>query len=198
MQHLVSRVVFCVLLLIETFAVVVFIRNIDQLDFDFSIRFVELLTLGTTVFLAWWVAKRLEKGVSEERFEKELLIKKLADLDGELKEFKNWIDKGSSFLATLMESKLKEYRSVSSQISSELTCRYDSISKDINKGNSLPYLITKLKKLCTLVPADQNDNSICLQEEEYIYNSDRLNEIDKQIILIRDKIFRLQLRINRE
>ena len=138
MQHLVSRVVFCVLLLIETFAVVVFIRNIDQLDFDFSIRFVELLTLGITVFLAWWVAKRLEKGVSEERFEKELLINKLADLDGELKEFKNWIDKGSSFLATLMESKLKEYRSVSSQISSELTCRYDSISKDINKGNSLP------------------------------------------------------------
>ncbi len=198
MQHLGSKMVFGLLLLLGTFAFVVFVKNVDQLDFDFTVPIIELLTLATTIFLAWWVAKRLEKGVSEERFEKELIIDKLRELDKGLKDFKGWIDDGGTYLATLMESKLKEYRSISSQIVSVLSTSYENISRDYNKEKSLPGQVTRLKRLCTFVPANPQDDSICLQEEEYIYNSDRLNLIDKQIILIRNEIFQLQLRINRE
>lgn len=197
MQSLINKIVLCVMFLIGAFAIVVVLRNLNQIDFDFKLPVTDLISIGVTVFLAWWVADKIEKGLSEERYEKELLNKKLSELDGYLKDFKNWIDTGDSFLSTVMESRLKEYRRIASQVNKVLENRYNNISKNYQGRNSLPGRITMLKQLCTLVPLRNDSNEITLEEEEYTYDSIRVSMIDRVIDLIREEIFQVQLRINR-
>lgn len=197
MQSLINKIVLCVMFLIGAFAIVVVLRNLNQIDFDFKLPVTDLISIGVTVFLAWWVADKIEKGLSEERYEKELLNKKLSELDGYLKDFKNWIDTGDSFLSTVMESRLKEYRRIASQVNKVLENRYNNISKNYQGRNSLPGRITMLKQLCTLVPLRNDSNEITLEEEEYTYDSIRVSMIDRLIDLIREEIFQVQLRINR-
>ena len=196
MQRLVSRGVLCVLFLLGAYAFVVIIRHWSLIDFDFKIPVMDVLTLGATIFLAWWVAGKLERGHTEDRFEKQLIKERLDDLSKDLKEFKKWIDGGGTFLAPLMESKLTEYRSIAASISSALSEGYQRISTDFQGKKSLPGRLTVLKQLCTFVPTTPQDE-ISLIEEEYTYNSDRMTAIDKLILQIREDIFQIQLRINR-
>lgn len=198
MQHLVSKTILSVLIMLGSFALIVIVRYRSEIDFDFRIPAIEVISLGVTFFLAWWIADKIEKGRTEERFEKQLIIDKLKELDCCLKDFKQWIDVGGSFLSSLLVGKLTEYRGIASNISEALDENYKSISDDYKSKKSLPRRLTELKKLCTFIPLRPQDDEIVLNEDEYSYNSDRVDKIDKMIVLIRQEIFHLQLRINKE
>ena len=198
MQHLVSKFILSVLIMLGSFALIVIIRYWSEIDFEFKIPAIEVISLGITIFLAWWVANKIEKGRTEERFEKQLIIDKLKDLDCCLKDFKQWIDVGGSFLSSLVVGKLTEYRGMASSISAALAENYKTISKDYNGRKSLPGRLTVLKKMCTFIPCYPQDDEIVLVEDEYSYNSDRVDKIDKMIDMIRQEIFQLQLRVNKE
>lgn len=183
--------------MLGSFSLIVIIKYWSEIDFNFKIPVIDVISLGITIFLAWWVADKIEKGRTEERFEKQLIIDKLNELDSCLKEFKDWIDRNNYFLESLIVGKLTEYRSIASNISDALKENYETISEDYKGNKSLPERLTVLKQLCTLIPRHQQDIEIVLSEGEYYYNSDRVDKIDKLINLIRQEIFQLQLRINK-
>lgn len=197
MRQAINCIALCVLFFLAGFAIIVIIRNWNQLDFDFKVPVVDVLTLGITVFLAWWVAGKLERDQSEERFEKELLIKKYEELDNQLVEFKKWIDGDGTFLATLMDGTLTELRKLAYRIETELRNRYKKESSKVLKNGSLPVELTILKRLCTFIPETNNSDEIILVDEEYCYEADRLQQIDAVILRIRDIILRQELLLNR-
>ncbi len=197
MRQAIKCIVLCVLFFLAGFAIIVIIKNWNQLDFDFKVPVVDVLTLGLTVFLAWWVAGKLERDQSEERFEKELLIKKYEELDNQLTEFKKWIDGDGTFLATLMDGTLTELRKLAYRIETELRNRYKKESSKVLRNGSLPVELTTLKRLCTLIPETNNSDDIILVDEEYCYGADRLQQIDAVILRIRDTILRQELLLNR-
>jgi len=196
MRQIINCIVLCVLFFLASFAFVVIVRNWGQLDFDFKVPVVDVLTLGLTVFLAWWVAGKLEKDQSEERFEKELLIKKYDELDNQLVDFKKWVDGNGTFLASLMDSTLTELRRLAFRIEKELCDRYKESSKMIIIG-SLQEKLTALKRLCTLIPENNNTDEILLMDDEYCYGAERLQQIDDEIFKIREIILRHELLLNK-
>lgn len=197
MRQIINCIVLCVLFFLAGFAIVVIVRNWGQLDFDFKVPVVDVMTLGLTVFLAWWVAGKLEKDQSEERFEKELLIKKYDELDKQLVDFKKWVDGNGTFLASLMDGTLTDLRKLAFRIENELCDRYKKESSRVIKIGSLQEKLTSLKRLCTFLPENNNTDEILLMDDEYCYGAERLQQIDDEILKIRDAIFRHELLLNR-
>ena len=197
MRQVINCIVLCILFFLASFALVVIVRNWGQLDFDFKVPVVDVLTLGLTVFLAWWVAGKLEKDQSEERFEKELLIKKYDELDNQLVDFKKWVDGNGTFLASLMDGTLTELRKLAFRIETELCDRYKKEGSKVLLIGSLPKKLTALKRLCTLIHENNNTDEILLMDDEYCYGAERLQQIDDEIFKIRDIILRHELLLNR-
>ncbi len=197
MRQTINNIVLCLLFFLAGFAAIVIVRNWGQLDFDFKVPVVDVLTLGLTVFLAWWVAGKLERDQSEERFEKELLIKKYDELDSQIVDFKKWVDGNGTFLASIMDGTLTELRKLSTRIENELRDRYKNGCNKVIEIGSLPKELTDLKKLCTFIPENNNTDDILMMDNEYCYGADRLQQIDDKIFIIRDIILRHELLLNK-
>lgn len=197
MRKIVNTIVLSSLFFLVSFAIVVIIRYRKLIDFDFNLPVIDVMTLSFTVFLAWWVADKLEKDHSEERFEKELLIKKIEELDSQLIEFKKWVDSDGTFLATIMDRALTDLRKMAYRIERELSSRYKKEKSKFDDIGSLQAELTELKRYCTFITDEGNPEHILLIDGEYCYGAERHDQIDEKIFLIRDMILRHELLINR-
>lgn len=197
MRKYINIIVLSILFFLVGFAIVVLIRYWKQIDFDFKLPVIDVMTLSLTAFLAWWVAGKLEKDHSEERFEKELLIKKIEELDTQLIEFKKWVDTNGTFLARIMDGALTDLRKMAFRIEQELSSCYKKEEPKFENIGSLQQALTVLKQFCTLTTVEDNQDNIILVDGEYCYSVERLYQIDEQIYIIRDMILRHELLINK-
>jgi len=175
------------------------IRYWHQLTFDFQIRVFDVFALIVTVFLAWWVTEKLEKDSAVERCEKDILIEKLKVMEGIIESIEQKSTQTELVQLSDVNALIGKFDILSNRVAMSIENRYPSIiNKDVDYREEFEFL----DNMCT---NDQTEGfepgSIVMDEHDgistCIYSQERRDTIDETASGILDKIFNLQLLLNR-
>lgn len=173
------------------------IKYFSHFTFDFEISVFDFFQLVVTVFLAWWVAEKLEKDSTIERCEKDILIEKIKAMDGIVADLRQMVLSSDIVPLTDVNRLIGSFDEVSNRVIDTLEHNYNTILSDVE--NDYRNDIDALDNLCT--NDEQDPDSIAVEERDgksiCIYEAVRLNSILSSASGIQDKLFRLQLLLNR-
>lgn len=165
-------------------------------SFNFEVSAFDCFALIVTVALAWWVAEKLEKDSDKERNEKDILIDKLKYLDEQIGK----LDEIALYTELVPLGKIitiiGNFYAVTNHIEEVINERYPSVYKN-NPDASYLTELNSLDFVCTddtgggMVSEERDDESVC------IYSEDRKTDIMSYSASISEKIFVLQILINR-
>lgn len=173
------------------------IKYFNHFTWDFEVSAFDAFQLIVTAFLAWWVAEKLEKDSAQERNEKDILIEKLKVMDEAVGELKRIILSKDIVPLTDVNRLIGNFDEISHRVVETLKNNYSSIlSSEENK------YITDLNLLDTLCSDDNyRPHEIAIEERDNalacMYSPARLNDILGTASIIQDKLFKLQLLLNR-
>ena len=172
------------------------VKHWKYVTFNFEISAFDCFALLVTAALAWWVAEKLEKDSDKERNEKDILIDKLKYLDeqiGKLDEIAVYADiVPLSKVITIIGN----LYTVTNHIEEVIKERYPEVFNNNPDASYLPEL-DNLDVVCTddtdrgMVSEERDNQSVC------IYSEDRKTDIMDFSVKISEKIFVLQILINR-
>ena len=173
------------------------IKYFTHFTWDFKVSAFDAFQLIVTAFLAWWVAEKLEKDSTIERCEKDILIEKIKAMDGIVAALRKIVLSSDIVPLTDVNRLIGSFDEVSNRVLETLEHNYSTILSDAE--NDYRDDIEALDNLCTndgqdpdsIAVEERDDKSIC------IYEAERLNSILSSASGIQDKLFRLQLLLNR-
>lgn len=174
----------------------IIVKHWKFVSFNFEISAFDCFALIVTAALAWWVAEKLEKDSDKERNEKDILIDKLKYLDEQIGK----LDEIALYTELVPLGKvvtiIGNFYAVTNHIEKVINERYPAVYKNNPEASYLPEL-DSLDFICTddtdggMVSEERNNETIC------IYSEDRKNNIMSYSVSISEKIFVLQILINR-
>lgn len=173
-----------------------FIKYAKQLTFDFEVPVFDLFALGVTATLAWWVAEKLEKDSDKERCEKDIIIEKLRSMDSLIVKLNDIIEENDIVSLTSITSIIGSIDAHSTRIVEQIKSHYPEVLQDNEKADYSEEL-NSLDELCTddtdggMVSDINNGISVC------IYTPERKEDISTYSNLLSDKIFNLEILVNR-
>jgi hypothetical protein len=172
--------------------------NWGYFELSKELSIVDALTLFTTLGVAIYITKTLEKEVQDGRIEKELFISKISEIEIILNRIED-----------LVEEKDCSYNKINNRIHS---CRkikngiFESIDDNFNRSvstrlktfePSISLGLNSLKRLLTETPfAQTNIPEIALTNGLANYSLNRILEINVEINTIKEKLFKLKVNIN--
>lgn len=173
------------------------IKYFTHFTWDFKVSAFDAFQLIVTAFLAWWVAEKLEKDSAQERSEKDILIEKLKVMDEIVGELKRIVLSKDIVPLTDVSRLIGNFDEISHRVVETLEKNYASIfSSEENK-----YIVDL--NILDILCSDDNyrPNEIVLEERDNaltcMYSPARLNDILGTASVIQDKLFKLQLLLNR-
>lgn len=175
------------------------VRYWPLITFDFEIALFDVLTLIVTVFLAWWVAKKLEKDSAVERCEKDILIEKLKLMEGIIESVKQKVTATEIVQLSDVIAQIGNFDVLSNRVLGIIEKQYNSI---MNEEVDYRGDFELLDNMCTNDNFDGfSVNSIVMDEHNGVstcmYSQERRDAIETKASEILDKIFNLQLLLNR-
>ena len=177
----------------------IIIKYWSSLSFDFEISVFDVFTLIVTAFLAWWVAEKLEKGSTMERCEKDILIEKIKMMDNFIESIQNKIVSSEAVPLSDVNELIHKFDILSTRVSGVIEQRYSSLFED--EHNDYRNDLDGLDDLCTNDELEGMPNSISIEDRDGIstctYTMSRKEAIDDVTSSISDKLFALQILLNR-
>lgn len=172
------------------------VKYFNQLTFNFEVSVFDMFALCVTVILAWWVAEKLEKDSDRERCEKDIIIEKLKSMDELIVKLNEKIESNTIMPLTMVTSFINSIDAHSTRIMEQIRNHYPSVINDHQDADYTNEL-NQLDDLCTndadggMVSGIDNDVSVC------IYSPERVEDIGVYSNLLSDKIFNLEILVNR-
>lgn len=171
-----------------------FVKYFRQLTFDFEVSVFDMFALGVTVALAWWVAEKLEKDSAKERCEKDIIIEKLKSMDALVEKLNNKIDDEDLVILTSVTSIIGSIDAHSLRITDQIRLHYPAV---LNQDVDYTAELDQLDDLCTndedggMESVIEGGLSVCQ------FTPERKEEISSCANLLSDKIFNLEILVNR-
>ena len=169
------------------------------ITFDFEIALFDVLTLIVTVFLAWWVAKKLEKDSAVERCEKDILIEKLKLMESIIESVKQKVTETEIVPLSDVNAQIGNFDVLSNRVLSNIEKQYKAIL-----NNSVDYRgdFELFDNMCSNDHFESfSQDSMVIDEHDGVstcmYSHERRDAIEAKASEISDKIFNLQLLLNR-
>ena len=174
----------------------VLVKHWPLFTFNFEVSVLDVLALIVTVFLAWWVAEKLEKDSDKERCEKDIIIEKLKAVDELVAKLSEKVSDSEIVSLTSIVAIIGNIDALSTRICNQIRTRYSAMVRDHAR---LFYEdeLTELDNLCTddadgeMVSESRDNSSVCL------YSENRKADINNCATRLSDKIFNLEILINR-
>jgi hypothetical protein len=167
-----------------------------ELTKDISI--IDALTLFTTIGVAIYITKILEKEVQESRIEKGLYISKISEFESKLKTIEDLIsEKDPSY--GKVNSRIHSCRLIKKSIFDSIYGNFKSDKTNTIKDfdRNITNCLSSLKRLLTDTPIITASNSdITLVSGIVNYSSNRIIEVNIEINSILEDLFKLKVRIN--
>ena len=171
-----------------------FAKYANMLTFNFEISVFDVFSLIVTAVLAWWVAEKLEKDSDKERCEKEIIIEKLKSVDSLVEKLNSRIEDRVVSL-TEITSIINSIDALTNRIIEQIRTRYFSIQ--LNDNVIYSNELNLLDVLCTddgdggMISTIENGTSVC------IYTPERKEDISECSNQLSDKIFNMEILVNR-
>lgn len=195
-----SKQVYRILFFLITGGLVgIIVKHWHLFTFDFEVSVFDVLTLVVTAFLAWWVAKKLERDSAVERCEKDILIEKLKIMEGLVENVGQKTSITGIVQLTDVIALIDKFDKLSNRVTNSIDQRYSKlISSDVDYHSD----IELLDNLCSNDSLEGfPSNSIVMDEKDgvstCIYSQERRDAIEQKVLDIIDKLFSLQLLLNR-
>lgn len=172
------------------------VKHVNQLTFNFEVSVFDMFALCVTAALAWWVAEKLEKDSDKERCEKEILIEKFKSMDELIEKLNEKIESDTIIPLTMVTSIINSIDALSTRIMEQIRIHYPSVLRKYPDANYMEEL-NKLDDLCTndadggMVSDIERNVSVC------VYSPERVEDIGECSNLLSDKIFNLEILVNR-
>lgn len=174
----------------------VIIKYFKSFTFNFEVSVFDVFALFVTAALAWWVAEKLEKDSAKERCEKDIIIEKLKSMDGLVEKLNKEIEEDDLVILTSVTSIINSIDAHSERIMEQLKKHYPSVRTDKEDVNYMAEL-ELLDNLCT----DDADGGMASLVEKGLtvcqYTPERKDEISTCTNQLSDKIFNLEILVNR-
>lgn len=173
------------------------IKYFNRFVWNFEVSAFDAFQLIVTAFLAWWVAEKLEKDSAQERSEKDIVIEKMKVMDEIVGELKKTVLSRDIVPLTDVSRLIGNYDEVSHRVVETLENNYAFILSSEENN-----YITDLNFLDTLCSDDNyRPQEIAIEERDNalvcMYSPARLSDILGTASIIQDKLFKLQLLLNR-
>lgn len=171
-----------------------FLKIYKMLSFNYEVSIFEVFALVVTVILAWWVAEKLEKDSDKERCEKDIIIEKLKSMDGLVEKLTNEISDEDLVTLTSVTSIIGSIDAHSLRITEQIKAHYPTV---LNQNVDYSAELNLLDDLCT---NDEDGGMECVIDGGLSvcqYTSERKEEIGSCANLLSDKIFNLEILVNR-
>ena len=173
-----------------------FFKYLKVLRFDFEVPVFDLFALFVTVVLAWWVTEKLEKDSTKERCEKDIIIEKLKSMDALIEKLNNKIEENGVIALYSVTSIIENIDAHSNRILDQIKKYYPSVT-DNNPNVDYTTELNQLDDLCTN-DADGGMESVIVDGQTVCsYNLGKKEEISTCSNSLSDKIFNLEILINR-
>lgn len=173
-----------------------FVKHFNQLTFNFEVSVFDMFALCVTVALAWWVAEKLEKDSDKERCEKDIIIGKLKSMDDLIDKLSEKIESDTIMPLTMVTSVINSIDALSTRIMEQIRSHYPSVIREHPDADFVVEL-NQLDDLCTndadggMVSDIEHDVSVC------VYSPERVEDIGVCVNSLSDKIFNLEILVNR-
>lgn len=178
----------------------VFGELLDWGYFELSkeISVIDALSLFTTLGVAIYITKTLEKEVNDSRIEKDLFLAKIAEIELTLDRIEDIVEekdcsynKVNNRIHSCRKIKNVIFQSIGDTFSQKTSSKLNVFESDISSG------LNSLKRLLTETPiSDSETPQIALENGCANYSLNRLLEIDVVINSIKENLFRLKVKIN--
>lgn len=178
----------------------VFGELLDWGYFELSkeISVIDALTLFTTLGIAIYITKTLEKEVNDGRIEKDLFLAKISEIELTLDRIEDIVEekdcsynKVNNRIHSCRKIKNIIFQSISDTFSPKTSSKLKVFEPDISSG------LNSLKRLLTDTPKSESETSqIKLENGCANYSMNRLLEIDVTINTIKENLFKLKVKIN--
>lgn len=167
--------------------------------FNFEVSVFDVIALISTVILAWWVAKKLERDSAVERCEKDILIEKLKQMEGLVENVGQKTSVPGIVQLTDVIASIDKFDKLSNRVLETIEQRFSNI---INPNVDYRSDFEFLDNLCSNDQVEGfADNSIVMDEDDgvstCIYSQERRDAIEQKTLEIIDRLFKLQLLMNR-
>ena len=165
-----------------------------MLTFNFEVSAFDSFSLVVTVMIAWWVAQKLERDTSQERCEKDIIIEKLKMLDELIERLNHKIVDEDNVLLSSVTSIINSIDAHTNRIREQIKNHYPSV---LNSDVDFIDELNQLDDFCTNDEGDGIESIIVEGNTVNRYTSDRKNIISSYANSLSDKIFNLEILVNR-
>ena len=153
-----------------------------------------MFSLVVTIMIAWWVAQKLERDTSQERCEKDIIIEKLKMLDELIERLNHKIVDEDNVLLSSVTSIINSIDAHTNRIREQIKNHYPSV---LNSDVDFIDELNQLDDFCTNDEGDGIESIIVEGNTVNRYTSDRKNIISSYANSLSDKIFNLEILVNR-
>lgn len=179
---------------------VVFGELLDWGYFELTkdISLIDALTLFTTLGIAIYITRTLEKEVNDGRIEKDLFLAKISEIELTLDRIEDIVEekdcaynKVNNRIHSCRKIKNVIFQSISDTFSQKTSSKLNAFEPEISSG------LNSLKRLLTETPISESETpQITLENGRANYSMNRLLEIDVTINSIKENLFKLKVKIN--
>ncbi len=174
-----------------------YFENFSLFAYSTEIELMDVITLAVTVFIAWYVAQILQKRGQDERFEKELIIARIDDVDNALIKLSAICFSKDPVRYDEVTHILSNTRKWTKRFRQIIEERYNTLhEKEENRFVSVSRKIIEVNRLCTYTPPAGIDDDIQISNGTIIYTSQRCLQIDAVLESIRDELLQLKIIVN--
>lgn len=172
--------------------------NWSYFELSKEISIIDAVSLFTTIGMAIYITKILEKKVQDIRIEKELYIAKIIELESLLSSFETLIEE-SSIDNKKITSRIHSCRIKKNSIFGNIKDNFKKINLNefdvLDKDVSIK--LNYLKRLLTETPAERTKNpELLIKNALATFSANRIIEINTEINSIKEFLFVLKLKIN--
>lgn len=172
--------------------------NWGYFELSKEISVIDALTLFTTLGIAIYITKTLEKEVNDGRIEKDLFLAKISEIELTLDRIEDIVEekncaynKINNRIHSCRKIKNVIFQSIGDTFSPKTSAKLNLFEPDISSELNL------LKRLLTETPISESENPhITLENGCANYSLNRQLEIDVTINSIKENLFKLKVKIN--
>ena len=173
------------------------VRDIAWFEYDNSFNLFELFYTVVSIWLAVYIARAIEKGVQDRRNQKDILIKHIDDVDGQLEVLLSSFTHENDTYSIDNFTVLGRAKSIGMEAKKyeRFIAKYYPVFAESSEYKSLTINTRKLVRLCTKLPTKHNNQISCINDV-WTYSSERFLDIQNEMNKLREQCFNLELLLN--